>query len=215
MNVGQGSLLQSSVSFRLPSWHADDSGAKVPSWKIHSRIFVLDPPLQETLHSVHSDQSVHFGQSFSLQGPTSSRSAKQGFGLTPFLSSLQSRTRRWLPPPHDLEHEVQSDHGVNVGQSDSPQLSTVSESPRQSVLLSDDFGRRHSRTFFLDPPPQDFEHAVHSVQSVHSGQGFELQSSVSTRSALHGFPSYDINNDYLLLIIYLLQISSMNFIELN
>ena len=190
VNAGQGSLLQSSVSFLLPpSPQSNGSSDDDPSSKMHSRIFVLEPPPQETLHSVQSDQSVHLGHSFSLHPDTSSRASLQGLSLIPTRSSLQSRTLLLLPPPQDWEHVVQSDQGVRVGQSADPQVSSISESPRQAVSLLEVLGSRHCLTFFLVPPPQDLEHAVHSVQSVHSGQGFWLQSSVKIRSALHGLPS--------------------------
>ena len=190
VKAGQGSALQSSVSFLWPSWHADGSRVEPPTSSRHSRTFVLVPPPQDTLQSVQSDQSVHTGQVFSLHSRTSSRGSKQGFSLTPFRGTLQSRTLLCVPPPQDLEQVVQSDHGVNVGQVDSPQFSVISESPGQAVSLLDVFGNRHSRTFLLDPPPQVLEHSVHWVHSVHSGHGLTLQSSVTIRSALHGFPSY-------------------------
>lgn len=65
-------------------------------------------------------------------------------------------------------HEVHSDQGVRVGQSDSEQLSVTFSSPTHPTILS--LGKVHSRTLLLLPPPHVALHSVHSVQSVQTGQ---------------------------------------------
>ena len=54
--------------------------------------------------------------------------------------------------------------------------------------LPKDFGRTHSLTLDLVPPPQDWEHGVHSDQSVHTGHTFVLQDSVTSLSPSHCRP---------------------------
>ena len=125
--VGQGFSLQGTVWFLSPD---------PPHWegsrflgKVHSLILDLKPPSHEAEHSDHSVQSVHFGQTFSLQFLCSSKGCLHGLSFTAFLDKRQSLILFWVPPPQDTEHFDHSVQGVSEGQLSTLHFSVTSFCP--------------------------------------------------------------------------------------
>jgi len=63
--------------------------------------------------------------------------------------------------------------------------SVFSLSPRHNEKESPDFGRTHSLTFVLDPPPHVLVQGVQSVHSVQDGHSSVLQTSFLKLSPSH------------------------------
>ena len=103
------------------------------------------------------------------------------------------------PPPHVLEHSVQSLQSVHSGQVCWLHSSMTSKGPLQGLssnrlldLLPSSSASTHLRVFFLKPPPHVSEQLDHSDQSSNSGHFLLLHVETSDKGSWQGL-SYSLS----------------------
>jgi len=149
---------------------------------MHCLVWVWVPLPQVTVQADHMDQVEKNGQAWVLQALFSKDSPKQP--SSPCLPLTHSRDLCMFPPPHVLEHTLQSfqlsqnGHGACSAQS-----ANSTEAPRQPRSPGCPF--KHLLSCFLIPFPQVLSHDDQSDHNPHIGHAPSLQVSVAMASPSH------------------------------